>query len=291
MADEDLAIGLLCLDVDGTLVDCHGRLYPGATELVDFGRQRCEVALCSARPISSLELVSTMLGGVEFLVGLQGAIAIAPPNAEALWSIELDAEDLSELKSVALHMGLELWCYDVHRWICGAATSAVEREAAIIGVEPIIAALRPGAMCKVALVDRAPGGERKLLDVAYQMRHSSLMCSLSHPYMLEVVSKSVGVEKGLGRLKATRGAACGAIVSVGDSENDVGLLSASDRSFSFVDCAPAGLVGGVNIVASPGEGGLFQILALLHRLFPRRNEDESRLAEGCVPPARAALEG
>jgi HAD superfamily hydrolase (TIGR01484 family) len=262
----------ICLDVDGTIVDPTGQLYPDAISLVGLRSVGGLLGLCSARPLGSLRKLARRLGAVDFLIGLQGAAASKLPLAGEvpMWSVPLDPSDVARINDIASNSAIEVWFYTYDAWYCGTRSIAVEREASIIDLLPETGYDIDGPVLKAAYVcsDMRDTG---ILDDAERMlaRYCSLQASRSHPYMMEIVSVRAGHSKGADRLAEGLGIQQLRIAAVGDSHNDVGLLRAVELPFTFIGSPAAGLVPFAVIMDPPDKGGLQQIsTSLMQQLTP-----------------------
>jgi len=264
MIESDGPTTMLLLDVDGTLVDPSGVLYPGAQYLAKVGRRAGKIALCSARPIASLELVGKLLGGADILVGLQGAIACRGTCPPYLWAQPLKRDELAIVRALTQSLPLELWLYDEREWFCDSLSSAVDLEVLTIGISPIAGRNAPRSAYKLAVVDRSSAAAARLDELRLELAQQGIRCSRTHTHMLEVVASAVGPDKGISRLRLALGKEMTRFVAVGDGENDIGMLQAADLAFGFRGTDAANATQQSIKVAPASEGGLFEITKLLY---------------------------
>ncbi len=264
---EHLAI---CLDVDGTIVDASGNLFADA---ISFERTRMSgglLGLCSARPLASLRKIAGYLGGVDFLIGLQGAVGTrySVVGEFSMWSVPLVPTDVSRLERIASTSLVEAWLYTQHEWHCSENTRMVERESQIIQVMPCIGKDIHEPILKVSFVTRNLDSLHRLDVIEQQLKSChSLRISRSHRHMLEIVSSSTGASKGADRLSNGLDLPALRIAAIGDSYNDVGLLRIAEFPYTFRGAPAADLVPSAEIVNPPDHGGLLDIVtSILNQL-------------------------
>lgn len=248
---------LVCLDVDGTLVDADGNIFPGAQDLVSISKPGVAVALCSARPPISLHRLSRSCGGCEFIIGYQGAIGCSTkPGRSTLWRETIPPEIVTKIVDIAYRHSLDAWFFDEESWYCDSMTPAVYREESIIRLTPKILGVAPLNLLKISLIEEESCKSITSLNPALIESISNVEGFLSHPYMLEIVSKTVGPLKGVDQLRNFIGNPEIEIICVGDAQNDLGMLSIADMALTFEDSILAKNQMGIRTVPSPENGGL-----------------------------------
>lgn len=231
---------LVVADVDGTLVDHRGIPYPGLTALTDLAaRPGFELALASARPPWSLEQLAARLGPmVTGVSGFQGAIVQAadgPGGWRRLRTLPLAPQAVTALDDT-LDRRLSRWWYTPREWYVSRDDAAARDEARVVG--------RPWSGVR----DRPPDDDPVLkvmavgdpdLVAAASPAHPGVRSAVSKPIYLEIVNAEIDPDKGIAALRAGR-PDIARVIAVGDGANDIGMLRAADRGFTFAD-APAAL--------------------------------------------------
>jgi HAD superfamily hydrolase (TIGR01484 family) len=269
-----MSIIIICLDVDGTLVDSKGQLFSGAENIRKLRRKNVIIGLCSARSISSLKKIATSIGGVDFLIGLQGAhcIALDGMDYHTKWMESLSSENIAEIKRFVESNSLEFWLYSLEGWHCKYATPAVMMERSIVKEIPIIGEVNPNSVQKASIVlPVSRRDDRVEFDVS-TLKISGTNIFASHPYMLELVSSSVGVCKGVDRLRFEYDDNDVLIVALGDSRNDIGMLTNADLPFTFEGTSIENEIENVQKIPSPHNDGLNMFIREIEKLISRTFE-------------------
>lgn len=224
---------ILFADVDGTLIDEQGALFPGVRSCIDdLSRNGWRVVLCSARPPWSLTRVGDMLGpSVVGVCALQGA-CIGHRTASGWvfsyihWLTTAQVAELGDILGKA-----QIWAYDEESWFTYAMSDLTARESRLVGRLPTLLAIEdePRPALKVLGLD-ANDQQRQLIASI-----PGLLSSTSNARYLECVSIKVGRDKGLTAYLSSCREIPARIVAIGDGLNDIGLLTAAGESFTFKD--------------------------------------------------------
>lgn len=236
---------ILALDVDGTVCDSVGELYPSAAAIIPvLADQGWLIALCSARPLSSLLDVGTrMLDRVGIVSAFQGALCVrvrgsgTARTCEAIWKDGVSPDRAREVRELVLGLGAStVWTYTEFDWIVDKPAGPLERrESAITRSEwtrdAHVDDIQTDVFKILGIVDPPnPRREDSIVDGLAQLQVSAYR---SQPGYIEIVAGAGSLDKGLARIRQLshgRG-----VVAIGDGLNDVGMLRESDVGLTFLD--------------------------------------------------------
>lgn len=257
---------MLCLDVDGTIVDREGCLYPAAERLARTATGLgLGVVLCSARSSAGLRSVVERLPGVVALSCLGGALIRrthqpCDPTAGCVLheaaTISTDA-CRSLVAVIARFPGIDLWGFTRDAWWITRPSDRADREAWITSDAPAIVDLDTfllGRFLKLVLPE--VGGE-DLAGIVGSPGLDGLSLNYSTGFQVEIMDGRIR-DKGIGVLRnellaapatahSARSSLAQAVIAVGDSFNDAGMLSAADYAVTFAD-APATIRAAAHLV-------------------------------------------
>jgi Cof subfamily protein (haloacid dehalogenase superfamily) len=230
----ELPIGLIALDIDGTLVGDDLVVGRRTLETVAEARRRgIEVALVTGRMATSATPFAETLGLDAPIVAQQGALVRAMPapgsrkQGRLLYHRTIRPEVVQEIV---------LWCrerdlvphFNYLEWmIVGAEESRIEEYRAFVGdrlriVDDILARARRPVTKVVALGE----GEHSL-DVMEEGRErfaGLAEVTLSHPRFLEFLAPGVSKGRAVGWLARRLGVPLGRCLAVGDQFNDLEMI-------------------------------------------------------------------
>jgi HAD superfamily hydrolase (TIGR01484 family) len=249
-------VGLLCLDVDGTIAGEWG-VYPEAVDLLRMcTRMGVRVALCSARPTASLMVLAGEHPCIGHIAGLGGThVRRLRGGGAELVSITIDAEVASGVGRRTAAADVELWWYAGDTWFVAAWTDAVRSEARTVWVEPVVVGTFDGLPDPNKLLVIDPG-ETVGADLQRFAEASELAWRVSGSADLEVISGAVSVAKGLDVIASDLDIAAVQVVAVGDGANDVGMLAFAGVAFALPPLADTPTAGGFTALPHARRGGL-----------------------------------
>lgn len=257
------AVGLVALDVDGTIVG-PGGLFPAAAALLDaLAEAAVPVALCSARPLASLRVLARDHAGVRYGAGLQGAVVERfDPDAAWIGSWAIAADDAAAIVDRARRRGFEVWWYTADRWIVERSSVAVEAEIRAAWIEPDLTASFDGLPAPHKLLVLGDGAVIDG-DLTGWCANAGLATRTSGGRDLEIISGAVPPTKGLTVIAADLGVDPSAVVAAGDGDNDVAMLRYAGRPVAFPPVAATASWPGLTRLAAPQAGGLAELTRLL----------------------------
>lgn len=258
-------MGLVCCDIDGTLVRDDGTLFAGvasfATALVagDW-----VVALCTSRSSRAAQELARLIPEVQYIASLSG-FQIARRHTQGQWHTVIETPGFTptqkvEIVEVILGYGLELWAYTPSDWLVSRLTPKTIEESRATGETPVQLSIDDFAREPV-LKFVAPCIEPAVLPVQRrQLEGAGAACRLSGSCQLEISPATIS-DKGCRLLRQYVGASL--VVAFGDSENDIGMFAAADCSFTFADSADGVRTAASQILVSNRTDAYSQLLRSL----------------------------
>ena len=282
---------LLCLDVDGTIVSPDGVPYAATAPLLRHAAlYGAQIALCSARPLISLQRLAEDVGNVTFLSALQGAV-IAEFKYKDRRSSEAEivrtepgfgSRLIQRIHALLKRRhDVEIWYFGLDRWYVREWSAFVDREVEVTHVKP--------AVLESAEVDRvinkitiASQSLRELRSIEVAVRSLAVHVSRSGPHQLEMIPANQPEDKGVSILRRRMGLAC-QVIGIGDSHNDLGMLRGADIAVTFANAPPALRAAADVIVSEAREKGLRECQLLVSgrtHVGGRSAEARTRSAQG-----------
>lgn len=263
-------LGLIGIDVDGTLVGTGNMVRPDVWEALAVARGRgVRLAVCSGRPA-----VGNALGYAQRLdpggwhIFQNGASVVKVDTGESL-SEPFPPEHLGHLIALARQQQRLLEVYTDDEYAITQPGSLAERHAALLGLPY---APRPPESLKKTVVRVqwvVPYAETD--DVLAAGYEGLELHPAGSPVMPEVNFISVtkaGVNKGsaLSRVAAGYGISLERVMAVGDGENDITALRVVGHPVAMGNAEPVVKAAATTTVAPVDEGGLREAVELALRL-------------------------
>ncbi|MDQ1660715.1 MAG: hypothetical protein QOJ68_695 [Blastococcus sp.] len=271
------AIGLVALDVDGTVLTPEGTIAPSTVAAVAAARAGgVHVVLASSRGPVALERIQDALDlRDEWFIGYQGALVAREVGGEleVLHESRIDLAAAREVENRAGVAGLSVGRYLGRRWRVRELTDAIRREAAITGEQPIVSTpaeaevdVSPHKLLVIADGEQ----ERAALAVLAAALPCAVTATLSHPAYLEVTAAGVDKASGIGPLADRLGIPLQAIAAVGDGPNDLGLFAAVGHSVAMGQASAEVRAAASWVTSGIAEDGVARALHHLGVLRGRR---------------------
>lgn len=259
---------LLCLDVDGTIVDREGDLVPEAARLVVRAtRAGWTIALCSARSRIGIMPVVAQLPEVNILSTFGGGLVLRRTNYYLPWRhvgavhyLSKESVDVVYRLWRANRDRFELWAFTEDGWLVSQLSERTQRESTITTQAPSAWVsetfrLLSQRFIKMVIPD-AP------LDVFFGIRDVLRKLDVKAVYstgsQVEILDHQLG-DKGLSKMIGERSSVV--VAAVGDGANDYGLLASADRAYTFEDGATSlHAIEGVRVLPS-NRGDALQALS------------------------------
>jgi Cof subfamily protein (haloacid dehalogenase superfamily) len=295
-------IGLIALDLDGTLIDEDLVLRPRTIAAIAGARARgIPVSIVTGRMTTSALPYARELGLVDPLVAYQGALirALPPPAADPhlgriLAHRPLAADAARDVIAWAKRVGLEPHVNHLERFIIQADDPRAEDYSSFLGaraevVDDLRAWLRH-PISKVIAVAAAsdPIPESVLADGRTRFAGRAAV-TISHPRFLEFLAPGVSKLLGVRHLARRARVPLGRVLAVGDQFNDLEMLAGVGHG-AAMPTAPWPVLAAARYVApsveDEGTAQLIEQLALASPEIAARNA-ERLAAEHRVRVGRA----
>ena len=226
--DQALPLRLLCLDIDGTLLDSAHRLPPENRAAVRYAAQKgVAVCLLSARPPQAIEPLVQALGVSGPGASFGGALI--RDREKRIFDRRLPLETVQAVIRLAGRQGISLSLYRETAWIVAREDEWSDAEGAITGLHPTIMPL------EAALTDGAPHkllcmGEASRINVFCQTLHEGMLAAellRSKDEYLEIVPQQAGKAEALQMVCRYLGIQPVQAMAIGDHDIDCALLHAA----------------------------------------------------------------
>ena len=310
-------IGLLALDIDGTLVGPDLMLGERIQAAIAAARARgVRVSLATGRMASSAMRFAAQLELEDPVVAYQGGLIREMPSREALerWRARTDEAIAPPVGRLLVHRplpaaaareavdwsrahGLDPHANHLERFILRADDPRADDYSAFMGsraeLVPDLRAALTHPVTKVLAVGEQPL-PLALLDEARRHFAGRADVTISHPHFLEFVAPGVSKGRALRSLARRAGVPLSRTLAIGDQWNDAEMLALAGHGVAMPQ-APLGVRELARYLAPPleqdGAAQMIEELVLAGDAAPenaRRLEEEARVA---VREARAFEHG
>ena len=266
------AIGLILIDIDGTLVG-PGNLVPAsAWAAIDDARsQGVHVALCTGRPCSGQAVDLAMRVAADGAHIFQSGAVVCLPNGEIVESTNFPSASYAtqvELSRRHDH-GFEVYtatdCY-VERHT--EFTLAHAREIGLDTIETPDLLLLPPPVIRVQWVVR--WAEWPAMQALIEVDPALEVSVASHPDLVETCFTSVtaqGISKGSAARALARHLGLGIeqVAMIGDGDNDIAVLNAVGMPIAMGNASPGAMAAADHVVRNVDDDGLADAIALALR--------------------------
>jgi Cof subfamily protein (haloacid dehalogenase superfamily) len=295
-------IGLIALDLDGTLIGEDLLLGPRTQAAISAARERgAAVSIVTGRMSTSALPYARTLGLVDPIVAYQGALvrALPPPAADPrlgriLAHRPLAADAAREVIAWSKSVGLEPHVNHLERFVIQADDPRAEDYSSWLGARAeVVADLRTWLthpISKVISVAAAsdPIPESVLAEGRRRFAGRAAV-TISHPRFLEFLAPGVSKLVGVRHLARRAGIPLGRVLAIGDQFNDVEMIAGVGHGAAMRSAPAAVRAAGryiAPVVAEEGAAQMIEQLVLASREVAARNADELAAAhDETVAPA------
>jgi Cof subfamily protein (haloacid dehalogenase superfamily) len=260
-------IGLVAIDVDGTLLDSRHEVSAVTAAAIDRVRRAgVEIVLTTSRPPRALWPVLHRLALVEpaEFVASQGALTGSYSPCGELRITDQRPMPVSlaqQVVAAGAAAGLSVNWFAAERWLVTGVDDMIREESAIVGCDPVVADLaaeQVGPDKILLLVDGQGCDITHLVPVP-----EGLVAQASTSTHLEVTRADVDKADALRRICVVRGLGPERVAAIGDGRNDLGMLAFAGIGIAPANAHPEVLAVADLITASNDEDGVAVALARL----------------------------
>ncbi|HUQ77688.1 MAG TPA: HAD-IIB family hydrolase [Patescibacteria group bacterium] len=282
-------IGLIALDLDGTLIDENLVLRPRTVAAIRAAREGgVAVSIVTGRMTTSALPFARQLGLVDPLVAYQGALIRAIPAAggdarlgRILAHRPLAAEAARDVIAWSREVGLEPHVNHLERFVIQSDDPRAEDYSTFLGaraemVGDLRAWLRRPVSKVISVAAASDPIPESILAEGRRRFAGRAAVTISHPRFLEFLAPGVSKLVGVRHLARRAGVPLGRVLSVGDQFNDLEMLAGVGHGAAMAG-APLGVRAAARYLAPPladeGAAQLIEQLVLAAPAVAARNAD------------------
>ena len=304
-------IGLIALDLDGTLIGEDLVLGPRTIAAISAARERgVAVSIVTGRMTTSALPFARTLGLIDPIVAYQGALvrAMLPRGADPrlgriLAHRPLAADAAREVIAWAKSVGLEPHVNHLERFVIQADDPRAEDYSTFLGARAeVVADLRAWLTHPISkVISVAAAGDPIPESVLAEGRRrfaGRAAVTISHPRFLEFLAPGVSKLVGVRHLARRARVPLRRVLAIGDQFNDIEMIAGVGHGAAMHGAPVAVRTAGRYVAPPVGEEGVAQLIEQLVLVSPEmaaRNADalaaEHRAASGNVAPDAANDEG
>jgi Cof subfamily protein (haloacid dehalogenase superfamily) len=272
-------IRLIALDLDGTLIDADLLLRDRTVAAVRAAVERgVSISIVTGRMATSAVVFARQLGLTDPLVGYQGALIRAMPEADdgrlgrLLLHRPLAVDATREAIEWTRSIGLDPHINHLERFIIRADDPRAEDYSAFLGgramlVDDLLAWIRR-PISKVIAVAEEPMAE-SVLEAARERFAGRASVTISHPRFLEFLQPGVSKGAAVRWLARRAGVPMANVLAIGDQFNDLEMLAAAGHGAAMPE-APEPVRAAARYVAPPlSDEGAAELIEELVLAAPR----------------------
>lgn len=275
-----MTVGLVCIDVDGTLVGASGNVPSSVWAATDRALAAgIRLAVCSGRPAFGVtRTFAERLDATGWHIFQNGASVVQLPNF-ASRSASIAPEAVARMIQRARSTGRVLELYTDTEYAVESTSERARRHAALLGV-PFTA--RPFEALTDPVVRALWLCDQRDAEETLREQHPGLeLGPASSPAMPDTVFINVtpaGVNKAVSvkTVAAAYGVSLDRVMFVGDGRNDIGAMETVGLSVAMGNAEPEVRAIARYQVADVDEGGLVEALELALRAYGRGDQASSR---------------
>ena len=271
-----LPIGLIALDLDGTLIGEDLVLGERTIRAIRRARERgVAVSIVTGRMTTSALPYARTLGLTDPLVAFQGALvrALPPPDRDPqlgriLAHRPLAADAARDVIAWAKSVGIEPHVNHLERFVIGADDPRAEDYSSFLGaraeVVPDLVAWLRRPVSKVIAVATAdePVPESILADGRRRFAGRAEV-TISHPRFLEFLAPGVSKLVGVRHLARRARVALGRVLAIGDQFNDLEMIAGVGHGAAMPTAPDPVRLAGRYVAAPLDEEGTAQLIEQL----------------------------
>ncbi|MCU5772342.1 sugar-phosphatase [Erwiniaceae bacterium BAC15a-03b] len=228
-----MAIKLIAIDMDGTLLNHQHNITPRVKEAIGRAREKgVYVVLATGRPYIGvarylLELDLQQEG--QFCITNNGALVQRAVNGDCIAEVTLSFDDYLLFEQLSRELGVHLHALDKSRLYTANKdiSEYTVHEASLTGIplhyRSVAEMDRTLTFPKVMMIDSPELLDSAIARIPAEL-HENYTIMKSAPYYLEILNKQVNKGAGVKALADQLGLAREEIMAIGDQENDLAML-------------------------------------------------------------------
>ncbi len=228
-----MAIKLIAIDMDGTLLDPQHKITPAVKAAITRARDKgVYVVLATGRPYTGIERYLKELDlhqAGQYCISNNGALAHRADNGEVVAEKTLGFDDYLYFEQLARELGVHFQAFDkaflytpnkdiseftIHE---ASLTGIPVRYRAVDEMDPATRFPKIMMIDKPALLDKAIAGLPERAREHYTILKSA-------PYFLEILNPEVDKGYGVKMLAEKLGLQQSEVMAIGDQENDLAMI-------------------------------------------------------------------
>lgn len=230
---------LLCLDLDGTLVDDHGNLGRASIEALDrLRRQGHLISFVSGRSQADMMLCSHICRCADFMLLNNGGTLLDPASGEVIFHETVETDIARALAAYCLEHHLQLYAIMGKRYAVTQMTPGAINYARSIGVQPALL---------TSPLQLLPSSVEHLIAVGCEGRVSAfirenafpLQCVVSEPGCCDILPLSGGKWSGICRLTSRLSLSSADVLAMGNYSNDIDMLRNAGTGVAVANALPS----------------------------------------------------
>ncbi len=250
-------IKLICMDVDGTMLDAHRFPAPGIQEAIQSAQaQGIRVVLATGRNKPTMMRLLDILKIRDFFIGSDGAYIANPFTNEVLECRTFPSADARKLVRIARLFNVILFLEHADWMLCEKVNDKYqwmrEKHSYEWQLVPDLEAALPGNPIK-ALVS---GGIDELEKIRAVIHHeiNNVQTVWTGPQSVDVLSSGISKGSAIRKLAKHFGIPLEQVLAIGDGLNDIEMLQAAGIGVAMGN-AHVDLKASANVVAPSNEDG------------------------------------
>ncbi|CAG8921940.1 unnamed protein product [Penicillium salamii] len=228
-----MAIKLIAIDMDGTLLNPQHEITPAVKSALDRARQQgVSIVLTTGRPFVGIQrylMELDMQTPGQYAISNNGALVHQAKDGECVAEVTLTFDDYLYIENLARELGVHFQAFDkTHLYTPNKDISEYTiHEASLTGIPVRYRAVeemdRAMRFPKLMMIDRPA-----LLDAAIARLpgHAQQTYTIlkSAPYYLEILDRRVNKGQGVKMLAEKLGLKQEEVMAIGDQENDLAMI-------------------------------------------------------------------
>ena len=228
-----MAIKLIAIDMDGTLLNPQHEITPGVKSALDRARQQgVSIVLTTGRPFVGIQrylMELDMQTPGQYAISNNGALVHQAEDGVCVAEVTLTFDDYLYIEQLARELGVHFQAFDKsHLYTPNKDISEYTiHEASLTGIPVRYRAVeemdRATRFPKLMMIDRPALLDAAIARLPEQARQTYTILK-SAPYYLEILDRRVNKGQGVRMLAEKLGLKQEEVMAIGDQENDLAMI-------------------------------------------------------------------